>query len=188
MLDAMFLQTCAPMVAPQTINAIVQVESHGNPYAIHINHETHQVIAHSKEEAVLLATNAILLGKSVDMGLMQVNSQHLRQFGLSVADVFEPCTNLRAGAAILEGDYERASAQTRSPHQALVWALSAYNTGDFESGFNNGYVAKYTSFMREPLTSDDAVTQKPAQEEEDTSSDKDDFSQDNPYTASTLVK
>jgi type IV secretion system protein VirB1 len=185
MLDAMLLQTCAPMVAPQTINAIVQVESHGNPYAIHINHDNHQVIAHSKEEAIMLASQAISLGKSVDMGLMQVNSQHLRALGLSAADVFEPCTNIKTGASILIDDYKLANLQTKNQHQALLFALSAYNTGDFEHGLSNGYVAKYASFMKgsPSLTSDDAVTQETSSKEEDTSSDEDDFSQDNPYTA-----
>ena len=74
---------------------------------------------------------------------MQVNSRNLQALGIAVFQAFDPCTNIRAGATILSADYADAS-RLRGPGQAaLQAALSAYNTGDFYRGFENGYVARY---------------------------------------------
>ena len=74
---------------------------------------------------------------------MQVNSRNLRALGISILQAFDPCTNISAGATILSADYANAS-RLRGPGQAaLQAALSAYNTGDFYRGFENGYVARY---------------------------------------------
>ena len=74
---------------------------------------------------------------------MQVNSRNLRALGVGVFQAFNPCTNISAGATILSADYANAS-RLRGPGQAaLQAALSAYNTGDFYRGFENGYVARY---------------------------------------------
>ena len=90
-----------------------------------------------------LAESYIAHGYSVDLGLMQVNSRNLRALGISVLQAFNPCTNISAGATILSADYANAS-RLRGPGQAaLRAALSAYNTGDFYRGFENGYVARY---------------------------------------------
>jgi hypothetical protein len=63
--------------------------------------------------------------------------------GDTVAHMFVPCMNIRAGAEILTADYLAALITRPDPQTALKAALSAYNTGDFERGFFNGYVAKY---------------------------------------------
>lgn len=158
MLDAALIHTCAPTVAPETIAAIVQVESGGNPFAVHINGQAQQAPIASRDEAIALATQAIARGKSVDMGLMQVNSQHLQALHISVADLFNPCANLRAGSAILKDDYLRASRWAKDQQLALKLALSAYNTGNFQSGFDNGYVAKYSAFITMPVRPSPSVT------------------------------
>ncbi|MCB8878112.1 transglycosylase SLT domain-containing protein [Acidisoma silvae] len=82
-------------------------------------------------------------GYSVDLGLMQVNSRNLPSLGVTVGQMFDPCTNIQVGAAILVADFLSASANRSNPQEALKAALSVYNTGDFERGFANGYVAKY---------------------------------------------
>jgi type IV secretion system protein VirB1 len=77
------------------------------------------------------------------MGLMQVNSSHLADYRLQIAQLFEPCTNLSVGADILTRSYKRAAVRFGDGQRALMAALSQYNTGDFEAGFRNGYVAHY---------------------------------------------
>lgn len=138
------LLACAPNVAPTTLEAIVQVESGGDPLALNVNGLTTQPPpARDAKEATRVAERYIALGYSVDLGLMQVNSRNLADLGLAVDAVLDPCTNIRAGAAILTADYA-AAARTRGDGQpALQAALSAYNTGDFARGFANGYVARY---------------------------------------------
>jgi type IV secretion system protein VirB1 len=96
------------------------------------------------DEAAALARRYIAQGYSIDLGLMQVNSRNLAQLGYTIEQVLDdPCTNIRAGAAVLTADYA-AAVQTHGEGQAaLQAALSAYNTGDFYRGFANGYVDRY---------------------------------------------
>jgi type IV secretion system protein VirB1 len=138
------LLACAPNVAPATLEAVIRVESGGNPLAIHVNGlRVQPTPATNAAEAARIAEGYILRGYSVDLGLMQVNSRNLVALGTTVERVLDPCTNVRDGAAILTADYAEA-ARTRGDGQAaLQAALSAYNTGSFYRGFANGYVAKY---------------------------------------------
>jgi type IV secretion system protein VirB1 len=138
------LLACAPNVAPATLEAVISVESGGNPFAVHIN-GLHQQLPSPRDvkEAAKIAEQYIARGYSVDLGLMQVNSRNLSVLGVTIEQVLDPCTNIRSGSKILTADYAEA-ARTRGEGQlALEAALSAYNTGDFYRGFVNGYVARY---------------------------------------------
>ena len=137
------LAACAPNVAPTTLQAIIQVESGGNPLAIHVNGGPAPRAAADAADAARLARAAIQAGYSVDLGLMQVNSSNLTPLGYTIDAIFEPCTNIRAGAAILTASYSLAAQRHGEGQGALQAALSAYNTGNFQGGFRNGYVAKY---------------------------------------------
>lgn len=147
MIDPALIEACAPNVAVETVQAIIQVESRGDPIALASNRRSGAVRLSPTDldDAIRLARQEIAAGNSVDMGLMQVNSKNLRKLGLTVQDVWEPCANLRAGAQILAGAYAGAVKEHGVGQAALRAALSAYNTGDFVAGFNNGYVARYYS-------------------------------------------
>lgn len=137
------IKECAPMVAPQTMAAIVKTESQFQPWAIGINGNvklTRQ--PNNKAEAVATAQSLIAQGYNIDMGLGQINSANLDRIGLSIESVFEPCTNLAASAAILQANYQSATKKLQGEQPALHAALSAYNTGSFTKGFKNGYVQK----------------------------------------------
>ena len=136
-------QECAPAVAHQTLAAIVKTESGFKPLAIGVN-RGHRLERQpvNVEEAVVTAQWLIDNGYNIDMGLGQVNSANLKRVGLSVKDAFDPCKNLAAAASILQGNYEIAARQHANPQAALYAALSAYNTGSFTRGFENGYVQK----------------------------------------------
>lgn len=142
------LAACAPHVSPATLAEIVRVESSGNPLAVNVNvirgrprFPTPRIrdAAHGAQ----VARQAIAQGYNVDLGLMQVNSRNLRNLGYSIEQMFDPCTNVQAGARILTDNYTRAVREHGPGQAALLAALSAYNTGDFRRGFNNGYVARY---------------------------------------------
>ena len=85
-------QECAPAVHPQTLAAIVKIESGFKPFAIGINKGTATLKRQpeSKEEAVKTAKELIAGGHNIDMGLGQINSANLRRLGLTVKDVFDP--------------------------------------------------------------------------------------------------
>lgn len=71
---------------------------------------------------------------------MQINSANFSRLGLTPETVFDPCTNLRAGARVLADNYGRArEAGHATPLQA---AISEYNTGSRSRGLSNGYVGR----------------------------------------------
>lgn len=166
------IMECAPNVAPTTIENVIQVESRGNPLALNVNakwvierdeHGNPVVISvdgqakpkRSKvefktpteiktvQDAVTVAYMAIDAGHTVDMGYMQVNSGNLKSLGYSVEDMFDTCKNLTAGARVLTAFYSQALPHYSNEQAALRAALSAYNTGDFNKGFLNGYLDRY---------------------------------------------
>jgi len=134
---------CAPAVAPETLLSVVQVESRFEPLAIGVNGAPRVLVEPaSVDDAVAKAAAFIKAGRSIDLGLAQINSRNLSWLGLSLAEAFEPCTNLRAAARILQEGYGRADAARVGEQAALRTALSYYNTGRPDRGFSNGYVAK----------------------------------------------
>jgi type IV secretion system protein VirB1 len=140
------LLACAPNVAPATLNAIIQAESGGNPLALHVNGTDQQPPpARDPAEAARVAESYVGQGYSVDVGLMQVNTRNLAATGHSIQQALDPCTNILHGSTILSGDYARAARTRGDDPYALLAALSAYNTGDFHRGFDNGYVAHVLS-------------------------------------------
>jgi type IV secretion system protein VirB1 len=136
--------TCAPSVAPETLAAVARAESGFNAHAINLNGAgggTQPV--GSREEAIALATELVVVRRrSVDLGLMQVNSANLGRLGLSIADAFDPCRSMEAGARVLAEGYAAAARSEADPQRALRVALSRYNTGHPERGFANGYVGR----------------------------------------------
>ena len=149
MIDLALIMACAPNVAPSTVQAIIKVESTGNPLAVNVNKRKGVVYPlaakfKSTVEAVNAAKEAISAGHKDDLGYMQVNSANLARLGYTVEDMFDPCKNIKAGATVLSEFYTTALAKYGSEQVALRAALSAYNTGSFTLGFENGYVARYT--------------------------------------------
>ncbi|MGC8698455.1 MAG: lytic transglycosylase domain-containing protein [Halothiobacillus sp.] len=149
---------CAPSVAPQTLAAIVRVESGGNPWTIGVN--GNYVLPRqprSKTEAVREANRLIGMGYNIDMGVMQINVNNLRRLNLSVEQVFDPCTNIKAGGQILQSFYLKSAKDIGQGQESLKRAISAYNTGNFRNGFANGYVAKVTQVRSAHVQSSSVV-------------------------------
>ena len=134
---------CAPGVAPETLLSVVQVESRFEPLAIGVNGAPRVVVAPvSVDDAVTKAAALTAAGRNVDLGLAQINSRNLSWLGLSLREVFEPCTNLRAAARVLQEGYVRSDAGRVGEQVALKTTLSYYNTGHPIRGVSNGYVGK----------------------------------------------
>jgi type IV secretion system protein VirB1 len=150
---AALYQQCAPSVAPSTLAAIIQTESRYQPWAINVNGGwTLARQPKSRAEAETWAAALITRGYNVDLGAMQINSSNLDRLGLSLRTAFDPCLNLAGGAALLTDAYNRAFARYGADTRAaLSAALSAYNTGDFERGIANGYVARVRRAAAEPM-------------------------------------
>lgn len=137
------LSECAPTVAPATMARVIRHESGLRPLAIGINGGTRlKRQPRSAPEATAWARWLLTNGYNIDLGLAQINYRNLERVGLTLETVFEPCANVRAGALILTENYRDALKRYKDSQEALRAALSAYNTGRFESGIGRAYVGK----------------------------------------------
>ena len=155
MLDFIALaQQCAPTVAPQTMAAIVNVESSYNPYAIGVVKGRLERQPNNKQEAVATAKALAAAGWNFSMGVAQVNRYNLPKYHITIEQAFEPCTNLWAGSKILEECFLRADDNKRSAQQALKAAISCYYSGNFTRGFKPDVKGK-PSYVEKVLASAD---------------------------------
>lgn len=138
--DMAFFAQCAPQVHPNTTAAIVRVESAGDPLAIYNNTLKRRLPAQTAAQARRIARQYLDQGHSLDLGLMQINSHWLPYYRLSLEQIFEPCVNVAVGGRILTDNYVRYVPKSKSKFEALLKALSAYNTGSPYKG--KAYVAK----------------------------------------------
>lgn len=110
--------------------AIALHESGGDPFIIGVNADAIQrlpaavVRSSTSSEAVQAARLLLAQGRSIDLGLMQINSAQLASHTLSVEDAFDSCRSMAAGADHYEADIR------------AVWNLAhrRYNTGSIERG------------------------------------------------------
>ena len=147
---ATLMATCAPLVHPTTLRALIDVESAGNPYAVSVNRP--QALSNAgidppgfeqptnAREALQLTRALAEAGFTTSLGLAQINTAHLRKFHLHLTDLFNPCTNLAAAQRILlDCDAAQLSAAVPRSRARLHRTLSCYNTGDFTTGIRNNY-------------------------------------------------
>lgn len=153
---------CAPTVHPETMAAVISAESRGHQFAIadagpvHLPWSQRKSMVRSHypstmEEAVATAQNLIARGHTVSLGVAQVNDRNLSRMGVSVKDMFDPCTNVSVGGRILTDFYERAVKKFGAGPGTLQAALSAYNSGDWTRGARDGYVNLIYNQVGRPL-------------------------------------
>ena len=132
-------QQCAPSVHPQTMANVVRVESGFNPFAIGVvgGHLVRQPT--NKAEALATAKSLEQSGFNFSLGLGQVNRYNLSRYGLDYETAFEPCDNLKAGAAILSACFAGAKKTLVSDQAALQAAFSCYYSGNYLTGFRSDF-------------------------------------------------
>lgn len=142
-------QQCAPQISPATMAAVVRVESGFNPYAIGVVHG--RLVRQPSTEAEAVATAHALgaNGWRFSVGLAQVNHANWPRYGLTERTAFDPCRNLAAGAAILQGCFGLSRQAHADDQAALLAALSCYASGDFSAGFRSGYVQRVVNDARQ---------------------------------------
>jgi type IV secretion system protein VirB1 len=147
-------QSCAANVPASTLEAIARTESALHPYALSINRPhrlarlqgwnrgtiTLERQPASLEEAITWTHWLFAHGITVSIGLLQVNSEHAALLHLTPEQLFDPCTNLRSGAALLSATYLATARIQGEGFAALDSALSYYNSGSPTAGITNGYV------------------------------------------------
>jgi len=125
---------CAPSIHPATLTPIVKTESAFNPWAIGVVGRVLPRQPQSLDEAVTTVNSLVKEGANFSIGLGQINRQH---FDVSKsAEIFEPCTNLRMTAKILEQCYASVVSDGGTQQQALHKAISCYYSGNPRRGFD----------------------------------------------------
>jgi hypothetical protein len=99
--------------------AVAFVESGLKPWTLNIQGQAFWF--DSKEKALAAATEAWAAGRSFDVGLMQVNSQWLRLYGVPLEAALNPLANIHFGTWILKRELERFGGDLRA-------AVGAYHS------------------------------------------------------------
>ncbi|MFK2916904.1 lytic transglycosylase domain-containing protein [Dyella koreensis] len=144
MLPGLEMMSCPNLAVPaEVMQHIVKVESSHNPYAIGV--VGGQLVRQPQNLGEALATVRMLedQGYNFSVGLAQVNRANLGKYGLdSYEKAFSPCANLAVGARILSECYASSGNDWGK-------AFSCYYSGNFVTGYRDGYVQKvYDSINR----------------------------------------
>jgi type IV secretion system protein VirB1 len=146
---------CAPLVHPDTANALVTVESSSNPHAIGVVGGALERQPRHLAEALATTRALATQGWNYSAGLAQINVRNFARLGMTDSTAFDPCQNLQAMQVVLSERLERVPAQV-APQAALRMALSCYYSGNFVTGFNHGYIRRVSaaaaSRNRQPST------------------------------------
>lgn len=137
MAPAFNTMSCPNLAVPaEVMRHVADVESGNNPFAIGVVNGRLEHQPNSLDEAVATARMLEAGGYNYSLGLAQVNRANLVRYGLDTyAKAFDGCANLVAGSHILAECYGRSN---------LDWgkALSCYYSGDFVTGYRDGYVKR----------------------------------------------
>lgn len=136
-LPGMELMGCTGLSVPgEIMHHVVKVESSYNRFAIGV--VGGRLIRQPRDLAEALATVSMLESKGYNfsLGLAQVNRYNLGKYGLdSYEKAFDVCSNLLAGSRILAECYGRSGNDWGK-------SFSCYYSGNFVTGFRDGYVQK----------------------------------------------
>ncbi|WP_323135314.1 lytic transglycosylase domain-containing protein [Dyella silvatica] len=140
----MEMMACPNLAVPaEVMQHIVNVESGENPYAIGVvgGQLVRQPL--NLDEAIATVRMLESKGYNFSVGLAQVNRANLGKYGLDTYEkAFQTCSNLAAGARILAECYASSGGDWGK-------SFSCYYSGNFTTGYRDGYVQKiYDSINR----------------------------------------
>lgn len=159
MFTGMELMACHRLAVPaQVMQHVIHVESGNNPYAIGV--VGGRLVRQPQNLPEALATVRMLdaKGYNYSLGVAQINRANLGKYGLDTYEqAFEPCPNVTAGSQILAACYASSGGHWGK-------AFSCYYSGNFVTGYRDGYVQKiYDSIDRDPGAATVAATAIPLQ-------------------------
>jgi type IV secretion system protein VirB1 len=147
---------CAPSIHPATLTPIVKTESSFNPWAIGVVGKVLPLQPQNLDEAVTAVKALVEEGADFSIGLGQINRQH---FDVDKPErVFDPCTNLRMTAVVLQACYSKASQSEPDQQAALQKAISCYYSGNLKRGFAPEWQFGGTSHVQRVLANADGST------------------------------
>jgi type IV secretion system protein VirB1 len=135
---------CQNLAIPaEVMQHIVNVESSTNPYAIGVVGGELVRQPQNLDEALATVQMLDAKGYNFSLGLAQVNRDNLAKYGITTYEqAFQPCPNLVVASQILAECYASA-------HGDWGKSFSCYYSGNFVTGYRDGYVQKiYDSIDR----------------------------------------
>ena len=137
MITGMEIAACQHMAVPaEVMQHVVNVESGYNRFAIGV--VGGQLVRQPQNLGEAIATVQMLdsKGYNFSLGLAQVNRANLSKYGLTTyQQAFDICPNLTAGARILSECYASSGNDWGK-------SFSCYYSGNFITGYRDGYVQK----------------------------------------------
>ena len=137
MITGMEIAACQHMAVPaEVMQHVVNIESGYNPFAIGV--VGGQLVRQPQNLNEAIATVEMLASKGYNfsLGLAQVNRANLGKYGLTTyQQAFDVCPNLTAGARILSECYASSGNDWGK-------SFSCYYSGNFITGYRDGYVQK----------------------------------------------
>lgn len=120
-------QTCAPVVASETLAGVVSLESRFALFNIRINSGAPlKRQPGTKAEAIEVATSLAAKRTDIQLDLGGIGLDELQRLNLSISDAFDPCLNLKATARLLDGYYRLAAKAGANPARAEQIMLQSY--------------------------------------------------------------
>jgi len=142
MLTGLEMMACQNLAVPaEVMQHVVNVESSSNPFAIGVVGGQLVRQPQSLDEAIATVQMLESKGYNFSVGLSQVNRSNFGKYGLDTYEkAFSMCGNLIAGSRILAQCYASASGDWGK-------AFSCYYSGNFTTGYRDGYVQKIYDSM-----------------------------------------
>lgn len=157
MITGMEVAACQNMAAPaEVMQHIVSVESGYNPFAIGVVGTRLMRQPKNLGEAIATAQMLETKGYNFSVGLSQINRANFGKYGLNTYEqAFGICPNLQAGARILSNCYASSGND---------WgrSFSCYYSGNFVTGYRDGYVQKVYASIAAQVTPASDVTESKA--------------------------
>ena len=140
-LDKFFTAHCKAAGVPKELAmAVARQESGLNPLCINVSGTDYT--PGSREQALAIIKKAQAENRSFDVGIMQINSQWLKEWKIDPAVLLDPDTNIRLGVRILKDEISRhglswqAVGRYHSPNPArarnYAWRVSRRISGNKE--------------------------------------------------------
>ncbi len=153
MITGMEIAACQHMAVPaEVMQHVVNVESGYNPFAIGV--VGGQLVRQPQNLGEAVATVQMLESKGYNysLGLAQVNRSNLSKYGLTTyQQAFDICPNLTAGARILSQCYASSGNDWGK-------SFSCYYSGNFVTGYRDGYVQKIFDSINAGVVAADAAS------------------------------
>ena len=142
-------QTCAPLVAAETLAGVVSLESRFAPYKIRINSDAPLASQpKSKAEAIEVASTLAAERQDIQLGLGGIGIEELQKLKLSITDAFDPCLNLQATATLLDQYYRLELKAGADPKRAAQVMLQSWYGRDDPAV---GAMVKYDEQVRREI-------------------------------------